>query len=140
MSSPIRFVLRRGNAAFGLIALLVVMAIILFLYFGNAGGGSYSQQVVETRRQGQAMAVRLNTQQLSILIATHRQSTGKLPGALEELEAPPNAFRDPWGQPISFTCEEDRATGGTRVTYRSIGADGQPNTEDDIVQVETLPF
>lgn len=140
MSTPDRLIVRHGNAAFGLIALLVVMAIILFLFFGNAGGGSYSQQVVETRRQGQAMAIRLNTQQLSILIATHRQTTGKLPRGVADLEAPANAFRDPWGQPITFVCEEDRASGGTKVTYRSNGPDGEPNTEDDIVQTETLPF
>jgi hypothetical protein len=129
----------RGSAAFGLIALLVVLAIVLLLYFGNAGGGNYAQQLSEARKQGQRLEMRLNTQQLTLLIATYRQQNGKMPRTWEEMEAPPAAYTDPWGHAMTVAVEEERA-GGARVTYRSAGPDGEPNTGDDLVQTDALPF
>ncbi len=127
----------RGNALFGLIAILVVLAIILYLAFGNLGGTSYTQQVAQTKSNARDLAVRLNTQQWSILIAQYRQAHDKLPASAADLE---QALSDPWGNAVTFTFEEDRRSGRTRVTYRSNGRDGEAGTEDDIAQTEDLPF
>lgn len=130
---------RRGHGAL-ILSVLIAIAIILILMFGNFGGGSYMKQVSNTRKKGKDTAAEISTQQLTILIAQYRQTNGKLPANWEELEAPAESYRDPWGQPLTFTCETDKRTGSTKVTFRSIGPDGEANTADDVVRTENLPF
>lgn len=129
---------RRGGAAFGIIGLLIVVAIILYLMFGNMGGGSsYADKVNTTRKQGREMANELSTQQMTLLIAMYRQNNEKLPKKPADLESP-GSFNDQWGQEMTFTFEE--SGGRTKVTYHSIGPDGEANTEDDIKRTDTLPY
>jgi len=129
---------RRGGASFGLIALLITMAIILYLMFGNMGGGSsYADKVNKTRKQGRETANEISTQQMTLLIAMYRQNNQQLPKIPADLESP-GAFNDQWGQEMTFTFETVR--GKTTVTYHSIGPDGEPNTEDDLKRTDTLPY
>lgn len=128
---------RRGNMAFGLIGLLVVMAIILVLMVGINGSGGSLTAANTTRKQGKEMAQEIATQQLSILIAQYRQENNKLPASPADLESP-GAFNDPWGQEMTFGFETVR--GKTRVTYKSKGPDGEANTEDDVTRTDELPF
>jgi type II secretory pathway pseudopilin PulG len=130
----------RAFGAFGLIAILVVLVIVLLLYFGNAGNGSYSQQLSQTRKQGRNLAFQINAQQLTLLIATYKQNNGRLPRTWEEMEAPPASYTDAWGKPLTFTIEENRRTGRTTITYRSSGPDEEPGTDDDIVTTDDLPL
>lgn len=129
---------RHGNVAFGLIGLLIVVAIIALLMVGNFGGGSYANHVSQTRKQGRETAAEISTQQLSILIAQYRQENGKLPKGPADLEQP-GVFNDPWGNEMTFTFETDKF-GKTKVTYRSKGPDGESGTPDDVNRTDTLPF
>lgn len=145
---------RRGNGAL-ILSLLIVMAIILYLYFGTggsggsgngstskpgSGGSSYIGQVQQTRKKGREEAIAINTQQLSILIAQYRQeNNGKLPKTPSDMEGG-GAFNDQWGHEMTFSFEENKQTGKTTVKYHSNGPDGEPNTEDDITRTDVLPF
>ncbi len=129
---------RRGGVGFGLVALLVVILIIGILFTIQTGGGkSYPQQIAETRRQGVEVAREISTQQLSILLAMYRQENNKLPKSPEDLENP-GAFKDPWGNPLTFTFQE--SGGSTKVTYKSPGQDGIAGNEDDWKRTDTLPY
>jgi hypothetical protein len=131
---------RRGHGAL-ILVVLIALVIILILYFGSGpGGGSYMQQVAQTRKQGKQMARDLQTQQLVILMSQYRQDNGKLPGSWDDLEAPRESTLDPWGKPMSFSFETDNKTGKTTVTFRSDGPDGEPNTGDEVSKTDTLPF
>jgi hypothetical protein len=129
---------RRGNGAL-ILVVLIAMAIILFLMFGG-GKSSYMNQVSNTRKKGRETVNEINTGQLSILIAQYRQTSGKLPATWDEMEAPRESYTDQWGTPMTFTCDTDKRTGQTKVTYRSNGPDTEPNTADDIVRTENVPF
>jgi hypothetical protein len=129
---------RRGGAAFGLIALLIVVVIGLMIYAAQTGsGGNYGSQMAQTRKQGVEVRNEIVTQQLSILISQYRQENNKLPKTPADLDNVA-AFRDPWGKEMTFSFAESNA--GTRVTYHSAGPDGEFNTEDDVKRTDTLQF
>jgi hypothetical protein len=139
---------RRGNAAFGLLALLIVVAIVLYMMFGASTGGSggassagngYVGEVKKARDQGVEIGFAINAQQLSILIAQYRQEhNGKLPQSPADLDSP-GAFNDRWGKEMTFSFSGAQAE-STAVTYRSAGPDGEMNTRDDVTSTGVLPF
>jgi hypothetical protein len=140
--------MRRGNGAL-ILVVLIALAIVLYLMFGMNTGGSggstgkgsgstYMGQVGETRRQGKAAAAEISTQQLSILIAQYRNENNRLPKSPADMGDDRGAFRDPWGNEMTFAFEEQR--GKTMVTYRSKGPDGEAGTEDDVSRPDALPF
>lgn len=139
---------RRGNAAFGLLALLIVVAIVLYMMFGVSGGGSggsagggsgYVGEVKKARDTGVELGFAINAQQLSILIAQYRQEhDGKLPTTPADLDSP-GAFNDRWGKEMTFSFAGAQG-GSTSVTYRSAGPDGEMNTADDVTSTGVLPF
>jgi hypothetical protein len=143
---------RRGHGAL-IIVVLLALAIVLYLMFGmstgggsgagstskGGGGSTYMGQVSKTRKQGKAMAQDISTQQLTILLAQYRQeNNNKLPKSPTDLADSQSAFKDPWGNELTFSFEDQR--GKTVVTYRSKGPDGEANTEDDVSKTDTLPF
>lgn len=130
---------RPGSAAFGLIGLLIVVAIILYLMFGTGGGGqSYMQGVAKTRESGKMLAQELNTRQLVESIVAHQVATGELPAGVEDLDAG-GAFVDSWGTQLRFEYEDERAS-PVIVIITSAGPDGEFGTEDDVVERERLPI
>jgi hypothetical protein len=135
MSNPTHS--NRGAAGAGLLLVLLALLIMLVLYFSNFGGGSYMKSLGTARHQAKDLVQEINTQQLSILISTYRQTNNKLPKTAEDLESP-GAFRDPWGRDMTFVFETNGDN--TKVIYHSLGPDGQPDTEDDIRKPEQLPF
>jgi hypothetical protein len=143
---------RRGNGAL-ILVVLITIAIVLYLMFGmnsggssggstsKPGGGSYMGQVAQTRKQGRETANEISTQQLSILIAQYRQEhNGKLPKSPTDFDDGGASFNDQWGHQMSFSFEENKATGKTVVKYHSNGPDGEPGTEDDVTRTDVLPF
>jgi hypothetical protein len=132
---------RRGNAGL-IIVVLLALAIILYLMFGNMGGGkSYMGTVASTRKQAKQTVQDINTQQMSMLIAMYRQRNGKLPKSPADMDDDAQFFKDPWGGPLTFTFEESKGGrgGATRVVYHSNGPDGEAKTEDDVTKTDTLP-
>ncbi|MBL9032283.1 MAG: hypothetical protein JNM80_11350 [Phycisphaerae bacterium] len=144
---------RHGHAGL-LIGLLVVVVIVLVLLFGDfsstggttsatgsPGGGSYAGQVAQTRKSGRETAFSINSQQLTTMIAQYKQEhNDKLPKSWADIEGlPKQSYTDAWGNELAFTIEAG-PRGPGKVTYRSNGPDGQPNTSDDIVKVDSLPF
>ncbi len=129
---------RRGNAAFGLIALLIVVAIVMYLMFG-AGGKGYMGAVKQGKDQAKETIFAINASQLSILIAQWRQEhDGKLPKTPADIDSP-GAFNDRWGKEMTFTFGT-KPSGQTTVTYRSAGPDGEMNNQDDVTATGDLPF
>lgn len=128
----------RGGAGVGIILLLVVLLIGLLIYFVQAGsGGNYARQLSETRRSGVEVKREINTSQLTLLITMFRDQNNRLPKDAEEMDAAA-AFRDEWGNPITFTFRP--SPGGTTVTYHSNGPDGEPNTGDDLTRDDRLAY
>lgn len=150
------FTRRRGNAAFGLLALLIVAAIILYLMFGmggkssstagtgsggnNSGGGGYLGAAAGARNSGRELAKELNAHEIARMIAIYRQTNSKLPATVADLEAPAQTTSDRWGNQITFTFSESGGGGPTKVMIRSNGPDGESNTTDDVITTEDVPF
>ena len=132
--------MRRAFAAFGLIALLIVVVIILILYFGPGGGGGIAQQAAQTRGTVREQKMEISTGQLTPVIMIYYQNNNKLPASMADLELPPAATNDPWGNPMTFTTQRDARTGKVSVTYVSAGPDGEPGTDDDIRKTDDLPI
>lgn len=128
----------RGSAAFGLIALLVVMAIVLYLLFGNMGGTSYMNEVKKGREQGQQVSIDMQAEQLLVSVTQYQLANDALPRSMEDLEAPAGAFLDPWGVQVRFTCEKDHGSGRGVLHIVSAGPDGKFETEDDVVVTRDL--
>jgi hypothetical protein len=122
---------------FGLIGLLLVMAIVLYLMFGMNGGTM--QQAAKTRDNSRQLVIDINTRDLLTLIANHRVTYDELPADMAALEAAPGSFRDPWGTELTFSYEDARAV-PVVVIIESAGPDGEFDTEDDVVKREKLPF
>ncbi len=131
---------RRGGAA-GVLVVLITLVIILVVVFMNVGGsGSYAEKLSETRKSGQELNVQINTDQLKTMIVQYKLTNDRLPEDVAELEAGPGAFKDPWGNPITFEYGERVGSGPQAVIFRSAGRDGEAGTEDDIVINDTLPL
>lgn len=128
----------RGSAAFGLIGLLVVLAIILYLLFGNMGGTSYMDEVNKGRKQGQQASIDMQAEQLLTCITQYQLANDALPKSMEDLEAPAGAFVDPWGLQVRFSCEKDPRSGHGVVHIVSAGPDGEFDTEDDLTTTRDL--
>lgn len=132
-STPVR----RGNGIL-ILVILIVLAIGLYLLFGNMGGTSYMQQVKQTKDRGQDMAREISTQQMSMLIAMYRESNKKLPKEPADLEAPGGTFNDPWGKEMTFTFQDE--AGQTKVLYKSAGPDGEFGNDDDKTYTDRVPY
>lgn len=128
----------RGNAAIGLIGVLVVMAIVLYLLFGNMGGTTYMDEVKKGRDQGQQTNLDMQAQQLLTSVTQYQLANDALPRSMEDLEAPAGAYLDPWGLQVRFTCEKDERSGRGVLRIVSAGPDGEFETEDDLTVVKDL--
>lgn len=94
----------------------------------------------EVTSESRALVADLQVQSLADAVRGYVAAHGKLPGSLEQLtqETDPGTGRpwldrirrDPWGGEYAFTVL-DAAKGTFEV--RSVGADGTPNTLDDVV-------
>lgn len=131
--------LRRGFSGLGIIAILIVLAIVLFMYFG--GKKSYVQTVVEAKKQSEGMNLEIQAQQLGILVAEYRMNhNDAAPKTYNDLGADPASFLDKWGAPLRFRVDPTSAGRPPVLIVTSSGPDGQPDTEDDITTAASLPL
>ncbi|MBS0195311.1 MAG: hypothetical protein JSR77_00980 [Planctomycetes bacterium] len=135
-TSKFRVRVRRGNGAL-ILCVLIAMAIILYLMFGNMGGTTYMTQVKKTRDNGRETARQIRTEQMTLLIAMYRQTNSKLPTTPADLESP-GTYNDSWGKEMTFTFEV--RNGKTMVKYHSAGPDGEFKTADDVDYTDTIPY
>jgi hypothetical protein len=133
---------RRGFSGFGLVVVLLAVAIGLFLYFGSMGGGkSYVQTAVETKKKTEDLSIGIEAQQLAVLIGEYRMShDGKVPQTYEDLGVQPSSFNDRWGHPLRFRFDAPRPADARDFLAISNGPDGAPDTADDITLRVPLQF
>lgn len=152
---------RRGYAAFSLLGLLIVVAIMMFLFVGGgspapkaaptpaatgavtseggtppAPGGGYVRAAVRTKRMAQATAIQSNINQICIMMSAYRLSHGgQLPKDLSELEAPEQIFNDEWGTRMTFRYgEAEKGSQISEIIFRSAGKDETMGTADDVIR------
>lgn len=117
--------------------MLLGLALMLYLYFGNMGGTSYMKQVQKSKANAEAEVRQISTDQLCILISMYRDQNNKLPTSPADIDSP-GAFNDPWGKEMTFSFE--RKDGKTIAKFLSAGKDGEFKTEDDKVYEGALPY
>jgi type II secretion system protein G len=108
----------------------------------------------EAQAQANSQIASAHVMALSRMLAAYALDMGQLPTATQGLAAllrPPMDLEDasgwrgpyfarpsipddPWGQPYAWTPQED----GAQVEVRANGADGKPNTSDDITAVAAI--
>lgn len=123
---------RRGVGGGAMILMVLIgVALLLVLMFGNFGGQSYMQGVSGAKKQGEETGVQMLAQSLMQTITAVRATDPEaVPMTFEDLGAPASAFIDPWGNPIRW--EYDDPARPTRVIVISDGPDNRAGTEDDI--------
>lgn len=130
---------RRGFSGLGILVILIVIAIVLFMYFG--GQKSYVQTVVQAQKQSKEMSLEIQAQQLAILVAEYRMShNDAAPKTFYDMNADPESFKDQWGAAVRFRVD---ATGPGRppmLIVISNGPDGAPDTQDDVTTAAPLPL
>ena len=154
---------RRGYAAFSLLGLLIVVAIMMFLFVGGgnpaptaapaaapaggsgavtssggtapAPGGGYVRAAIRTKRLAQSTAIQSNINQICIMMSAYRLShDGKLPKELSELEAPEQIYNDEWGTPMTFRYgEAEQGKQISEIIFHSAGKDELMGTRDDVI-------
>jgi general secretion pathway protein G len=125
--------LRRG---FTLLELMLVLAILVVL------AGVVGVNIFGAQDEAYAKTTETQLQSLKQSIAAYRIRTSQMPESLEALVNGPSdpakkakfgspiieeVPKDAWGNEISFTLN------GSKYELRSAGADGQANSDDDVV-------
>ena len=119
--------MRKGMTLIEIMIVLVIMASVMTLVGVNVFGA------LDT---GNEKTTTIQLQQFKSAVETYKINYRKMPNSLDDLIKTPDnrklidadtVPRDGWDN--DFTFEKN----GNRVKIYSNGADGQPNTEDDIV-------
>lgn len=128
----------RGWAGGLLIMLLLGVGLMLFLSFGGAGVSGSAQVALEAKQSSEVAVNEITVAQLVQAIVTYELANGKPPTSISDLDgAASGAFQDPWGGDLSFQIE--RAGRARNVIVRSVGPDGEADTEDDIQIEQRMP-
>jgi len=132
---------KAGFSGAAILFLLIGVAVILILMFGNFGGGkSYTQAVSDAKKEGENIVQTIDYGQLGMLVAIYRQENDKLPATFADLEVAPDTFKDQWGDPVTFRFDTARAADATEVIVVSKGEDGRAGTPDDLETRVRLPY
>ncbi len=127
---------RRGYAVFGLIGLLLVVAIIFALNFAPGG---VAEKSLEARQEAEGLAATLDARQIAMLAAIHRQAEGSLPQTRGEFDTDPRIFEDRRGNPVEIAYETTGRS-STVLVLTSAGPDGVAGNEDDVDIRAPLPY
>ena len=132
----------RGAAGVIILVLLMGVALMLVLMFGNFGGSSYVEEVAETKERGEQLAVDLDMRQVGMLIAMHRDETGELPEGAGDLGPEASIYADDAGVAYRFEYDADRPRDATTFDVLAAGPDGVFDTADDevVARGERIPY
>ena len=78
--------------------------------------------------QGEQLEISADMIDIAYVVVVYEDDNGSLPTDLDALDLDTPTLTDPWGNAYLYTLTEDEP--GFEVT--SLGADGQPATDDDI--------
>lgn len=128
---------RHASAAFTLLELLLVLAILVVL------GGVVLVNFSGTQDSSNVQATQIQAKEIGTAIVAYRIKMNGLPKSLDELKDGPSDAakkarwtdsilkeipKDAWGTEFEYSAK------GNTYELRSAGLDGQMNSEDDIVQ------
>lgn len=134
---------RRGRHGFTLMEVLLVLAILVIL--GTLVGVAFTR----VQRSSYEDAARIQINAFKAGLQLYYRDFGAYPLNLEALRERPGGAEgerwkgpyleedipaDPWGRPYQYERLDDDGYGDNQQAYliTSMGADGQPNTDDDI--------
>lgn len=118
---------RRGNAAFGLIGILIVTGIVLFIMFGTKGQKGQLEVIEESRETAMGVIDQTHVYSIGQLVVAYKLENNRMPESMEDLPGG-DAVKDRWGQSYRFRKVDE-------MTFEliSAGRDGEFETEDDLV-------
>ena len=132
---------KRGIGGGGMILMLLIgVALVLVLMFGNFGGNqSYMQNVATGKKKGNEMGVDVLAYSLVQMITAVRASDADaVPMTFDDLGVSESAYIDPWGDPIRWVYDDPKHP--KSVIVISDGPDNRPDTEDDVRVEKVLPL
>jgi general secretion pathway protein G len=126
---------RKRRDAFTLIEVLLVLAILVVV------AGFVTYNAIGVSDEANKKAAKVQIANLSGFVNTYRLTVGAFPSTLDALYTQPSDLQDatkwtqliqkpvppdPWGRPYEYKIN------GSNFEIRSVGPDGQSNTQDDI--------
>ena len=127
----------RSRAGFTLLELLLVLAILVVI------GGIAGANLFSVSDDANKKATETQLKQLKTVVQMYRMRMNAYPETLENLKTGPSdsAQKAKWGKPLmddipgdAWGAEIVYSLNGNEFELRSNGSDGQPSTEDDIVE------
>ncbi len=120
----------RPNGYAMILGVLVVLAIVLVMYFGNlTGSGSYVQKVQQTKKDSEVLNLSILAQDLGRAVAIYAMSNNdRMPQTYEDMGLSESSYRDPWGNTMRFEIIDGPPR---QIALISNGPDGQPDTGDE---------
>lgn len=126
---------------FGLIGILIAIAIIAYMMVGAGGQGGVVQQAQTAKQNAAETRVAIDTQQIAVLVAQHHLQNDEYPESPADLgmENHPT-FKDAWGRTFRFELIQPTPRDTPAFYVISDGEDGLPDTADDERRQVTLPY
>ncbi|MCA9282565.1 MAG: type II secretion system protein GspG [Phycisphaeraceae bacterium] len=131
---------RLGSAGLGILVVLIGLAIVLYLAFGNMGGKSYMKTVADAKDKAEDTVTHIYLNQIAQLVGMYELNNARYPNSMDELirySGDGGAWsNDPWG--TQYTISVDKNTKTVHIT--SAGPDTQPGTADDQTFDQPIPM
>lgn len=131
---------RNGSAGLGILVVLIGLAIVLFIAFGNMGGKSYMKTVAEAKEEAEQTVTHAYLAEIARMTGMYELTNARYPNSMDELIAFAGEggvwANDPWGNPYAISVDANAKT--VRIT--SAGPDGQPGNDDDQTFDQRIPM
>ena len=131
---------RLGSAGLGIHVVLIGLAIVLYLAFGNMGGKSYMKTVADSKKKAEDTVTHIYLNQIAQLVGMYELNHARYPNSMAELLADGNDAgawsNDPWG--TQYTISVDKNTKTVHIT--SAGPDTKFGNEDDQTFDQPIPM
>lgn len=126
--------MRSGHVGIFLLVILIGVALLLWM---QATSGTAA---VQAKKQAEIdIAQDISVYGLVQSLIAYEITNGEYPGTLDDIEDLGRARLDPWEGAWTLTYEESERSRRPVAVFTSMGPDGLPDTEDDIIVREQLP-